>query len=79
MLQADWNIVKNGWDAHVLGKAPHKFKDAVTAVKELRVSFTFVRQERQAELEEPDVCCSIRSFLQNWPFKQFWWRIIVIK
>ena len=35
--QADWNIVKRGWDAHVLGKAPHTFTDAVTAVKTLRV------------------------------------------
>jgi hypothetical protein len=35
--QADWNIVKRGWDAHVLGKAPNKFTDAVTAVKTLRV------------------------------------------
>lgn len=34
--EADWNIVKRGWDAHVLGKAPHKFKDAETAIKTLR-------------------------------------------
>ena len=38
LRQADWNIVKKGWDAHVLGKAPNKFTDAVTAVKTLRVS-----------------------------------------
>lgn len=37
VLQADWNIVKRGWHAHVLGKAPHTFTDAVTAVKTLRV------------------------------------------
>jgi hypothetical protein len=30
-------MVKRGWDAHVLGKAPHQFKDALTAVKTLRV------------------------------------------
>jgi hypothetical protein len=30
-------MVKRGWDAHVLGKAPHTFKSAVTAVKTLRV------------------------------------------
>ena len=36
-MQADWDIVKRGWDAHVLGKAPHQFTDAVTAVKTLRV------------------------------------------
>jgi 2,3-bisphosphoglycerate-independent phosphoglycerate mutase len=34
--EADWNIVKRGWDAHVLGKAPHTFPDAVTAIKTLR-------------------------------------------
>ena len=34
--EADWNIVKRGWDAHVLGEAPHKFTDAHTAVKTLR-------------------------------------------
>lgn len=37
IVQADWNIVKKGWDAHVLGEAPHKFKDPVEAVKTLRV------------------------------------------
>jgi hypothetical protein len=35
--EADWNIVKKGWEAHVLGEAPHYFKDATTAVKTLRV------------------------------------------
>jgi len=35
--QADWSMVKRGWDAHVLGKAPHQFKDALVAVKTLRV------------------------------------------
>ena len=34
--EADWNIVKRGWDAHVLGVAPHTFEDAHTAVKTLR-------------------------------------------
>jgi len=34
--EADWNIVKRGWDAHVLGKAPHTFTDTLTAVKTLR-------------------------------------------
>lgn len=37
LLQADWNIVKRGWDAHVLGKAPFKFTDPVEAIKSLRV------------------------------------------
>ncbi|PSC70092.1 2,3-bisphosphoglycerate-independent phosphoglycerate mutase [Micractinium conductrix] len=34
--EADWNIVKKGWEAHVLGEAPHYFKDALTAIKTLR-------------------------------------------
>ena len=35
--EADWNIVKRGWDAHVLGEAgDNKFTDAHTAVKTLR-------------------------------------------
>ncbi|CAN1201089.1 2,3-bisphosphoglycerate-independent phosphoglycerate mutase [Linum perenne] len=32
----DWEVVKRGWDAQVLGEAPHKFKCAVEAVKKLR-------------------------------------------
>lgn len=36
--EADWQIVKRGWDAHVLGKAPHKFTTAMEAVKTLRGS-----------------------------------------
>ncbi|QCE12161.1 2,3-bisphosphoglycerate-independent phosphoglycerate mutase [Vigna unguiculata] len=32
----DWNVVKRGWDAQVLGEAPHKFKSALEAVKTLR-------------------------------------------
>jgi hypothetical protein len=35
--EADWNIVKKGYYAHVLGEAPNTFKDAHTAVKTLRV------------------------------------------
>lgn len=35
-LQNDWDVVKRGWDAQVLGEAPHKFKSAVEAVKKLR-------------------------------------------
>lgn len=34
--EADWNIVKRGWEAHVLGEAPHKFTNALTAVHTLR-------------------------------------------
>ncbi|CAD7698005.1 unnamed protein product [Ostreobium quekettii] len=34
--EADWGIVKRGWDAHVLGRAPNRFKDAVEAVKTLK-------------------------------------------
>ncbi|XP_074277014.1 2,3-bisphosphoglycerate-independent phosphoglycerate mutase [Silene latifolia] len=32
----DWEVVKRGWDAQVLGEAPYKFKNAVEAVKTLR-------------------------------------------
>lgn len=32
----DWEVVKRGWDAQVLGEAPYKFRDAVEAVKKLR-------------------------------------------
>ncbi|KAL9256765.1 2,3-bisphosphoglycerate-independent phosphoglycerate mutase-like protein [Drosera capensis] len=32
----DWEVVKRGWDAQVLGEAPNKFKDALEAVKTLR-------------------------------------------
>jgi len=34
--EADWDIVKKGWDAHVLGEAPNKFTDPVEAVSTLR-------------------------------------------
>lgn len=34
--EADWNIVKRGWDAHVLGEAPHKFTSASEAIAALR-------------------------------------------
>ncbi len=40
--QADWAMVKRGWDAHVLGKSDNKFTDALTAVKTLRVSTRFL-------------------------------------
>lgn len=33
-------MVKRGWEAHVLGQAEHKFTDALTAVKTLRVGVT---------------------------------------
>ncbi|PSS05825.1 2,3-bisphosphoglycerate-independent phosphoglycerate mutase [Actinidia chinensis var. chinensis] len=32
----DWDVVKRGWDAQVLGEAPHKFRSAIEAVKKLR-------------------------------------------
>ena len=35
-MQNDWDVVKRGWDAQVLGEAPYKFKNAVEAVKTLR-------------------------------------------
>ncbi|CAN0902184.1 2,3-bisphosphoglycerate-independent phosphoglycerate mutase, partial [Linum grandiflorum] len=36
----DWDVVKRGWDAQVLGEAPHKFKNPVEAVKKLRETQT---------------------------------------
>ncbi|MCO5600826.1 hypothetical protein L7F22_054942 [Adiantum nelumboides] len=32
----DWNVVKRGWDAQVLGDAPHKFKSALEALTQLK-------------------------------------------
>jgi len=32
----DWDVVKRGWDAQVLGEAPHKFRNVVEAIKKLR-------------------------------------------
>ncbi|XP_057435458.1 2,3-bisphosphoglycerate-independent phosphoglycerate mutase [Lotus japonicus] len=32
----DWNVVKRGWNAQVLGEAPYKFTTALEAVKKLR-------------------------------------------
>uniref|UniRef100_A0A453I669 phosphoglycerate mutase (2,3-diphosphoglycerate-independent) n=1 Tax=Aegilops tauschii subsp. strangulata TaxID=200361 RepID=A0A453I669_AEGTS len=32
----DWQVVKRGWDAQVLGETPHKFPSALEAVKKLR-------------------------------------------
>ncbi|RAL43135.1 hypothetical protein DM860_009917 [Cuscuta australis] len=32
----DWDVVKRGWDAQVLGEAPNKFKNPVEAIKKLR-------------------------------------------
>ncbi len=46
-LQADWNIVEKGWKAHVLGEAPHKFKDAKTAVTTLRVRMLVLKLQNQ--------------------------------
>lgn len=34
--EADWAIVQRGWEAHVLGEAPHKFTSALDAVTTLR-------------------------------------------
>lgn len=32
----DWQVVKRGWDAHVLGEAPHRFRSALEALRKLR-------------------------------------------
>ncbi|KAF8397068.1 hypothetical protein HHK36_018706 [Tetracentron sinense] len=36
LLQNDWDVVKRGWDAQVLGEAPYKFRNGVEAIKKLR-------------------------------------------
>ena len=35
--QSDWNVVKRGYYAHVLGEADNRFKDPVEALKVLKV------------------------------------------
>jgi hypothetical protein len=35
-LQSDWNVVKRGWEAHVLGEAPNRFRDPVEALRTLK-------------------------------------------
>lgn len=36
-VQSDWNVVKRGYYAHVLGEADNKFTDPVEALKVLKV------------------------------------------
>lgn len=36
ILQNDWEVVKRGWDAQVLGEAPYNYRCAIEAVKKLR-------------------------------------------
>lgn len=36
-VQSDWNVVKRGYYAHVLGEADNDFKDPVEALKTLKV------------------------------------------
>jgi hypothetical protein len=36
VLQNDWDVVKRGWDAQVLGEAQEKFQSAIEAVKTLK-------------------------------------------
>jgi len=37
-VQSDWNVVKRGYYAHVLGEADNKFADPVEALKTLKVT-----------------------------------------
>ncbi len=34
--EADWNVVERGWQAHVLGESPNKFRTAAEAVRKIR-------------------------------------------
>lgn len=36
VVQNDWSVVKRGWDAQVLGEAPHKFTSCLEALKKLK-------------------------------------------
>ena len=36
-MQSDWRIVQRGYDAHINGEAPNKFKDPIEALKTLKV------------------------------------------
>lgn len=36
-VQSDWNVVKRGYYAHVLGEADNKFTDPMEALKALKV------------------------------------------
>ena len=37
-VQSDWNVVKRGYYAHVLGEADNKFAEPVEALKTLKVT-----------------------------------------
>jgi hypothetical protein len=66
-LQADWNIVKRGWDAHVLGKAPFKFTDPVEAIKSLRVSRLAALLMIHAALTQRSCWSFSCAALLDWP------------
>jgi 2,3-bisphosphoglycerate-independent phosphoglycerate mutase len=36
--ESDWNIVKRGYEAHILGEAPNTFTDPVEALEKLKVT-----------------------------------------
>lgn len=62
-VQSDWNIVKRGYEAHVLGEAPAKFTDPVEAINTLRVSLvSLVLKTWQRAL----MYASARSMLGPW-------------
>jgi len=35
--ESDWNIVKRGYEAHILGEAPNTFTDPLEALEKLKV------------------------------------------
>lgn len=52
-MQSDWNVVKRGYYAHVLGEADNHYKDPVEALKELKVkliSFRFLTDAQHDSL-----------------------------
>jgi len=53
--EADWSIVKRGWDAHVLGEAPNKYTDANEAIADLRKPKNGAEKPTQDQWLEPFV------------------------
>ena len=59
--QSDWNVVKRGYYAHVLGEADNHFKDPVEALKVLKV------RKRLPQLSPEPVLPSLSQDCHMWP------------
>ena len=58
--QSDWNVVKRGYYAHVLGEADNHFKDPVEALKVLKVC------KQQSQLSPELVLPSLSQGYHRW-------------